>query len=137
MPSLIVRASPSLVRILDVSPDNHFILSCTAWAEIERKRVPMEISIDWIKRVQKSKEDPEFVDIHPENYMNSTDGTLYQSILESYETSTEVSTSYRCRAEIVSKFDGDLLKKGTSDSRIVVVGKYVNTHSAYRSLYAQ
>ena len=123
VPSLIVITSPSLLRVLDMPPYNQFVLSCTVWAEVEGERVPLEISVDWIKRLSSGTE-VEFMEVPAEDYMltGSDDNEVYQSLLESSETSAEGSTSYRCRASIVRDIGG-ALKRKTSDAHIAVVGE--------------
>ena len=127
MPSLIVQTSPSVVRILDIPPYNSFVLSCTVWAEVEGKRVPLDITVEWVKRVQLDADTGSvvrFTDIHPSEYElrgspDNTDG--YQSLIEGSETESVGSTSYRCRAHIVR--DENALEREISDSLIAVVGE--------------
>ena len=52
VPTLVMETSPSIVRILDVPPYNQFTLSCTVWAEALGEKIPLPLTIDWIKRVQ-------------------------------------------------------------------------------------
>ena len=79
--------------------------------------------MNWIKRVSSGTE-VKFLEVPAEDYMltGSDDNEVYQSLLESSETSAEGSTSYRCRASIVRDIGG-ALKRKTSDAHIAVVGE--------------
>ena len=121
-----------MVRILDVPPYNQFLLSCSVWAEALGERVPLPLSIDWIKRVEiRTRSTPTLrftaiVSKEPHLAPDPADG--YQSILVGSETNYEGSTSYRCRAAFLRDSGGANVQK-TNDSLIAVVGMSPHTHN--------
>ena len=123
MPSLIVQTVPQRIRILNVPPYNNFSVTCTAWAELEGKKVPLALSMDWIKRVECQTHSKlkfsKVANVHVVTDNNCT----YMSTLKSDEIDTENSISYRCRASI--KRDVDTRKLAFNNSHITVVGKYL------------
>ena len=128
MPSLTVQTFPSRVHILDFPPYNHFLVTCTVWAEVEDERVPLAISIDWKKRVESQTNSGPRVQFFSitmselEVNGSPTNGYIYQSMQQSHETDTENSITYRCRASF--QLDADRRKTEIGDSHIAVVGKY-------------
>ena len=129
VPSVIVKSSSALVRILDMSPYNQFTVTCNATAEVEEETVPLEMTVDWIRRSE-----PQFApgmmntSIPSTEYMTTgspEDG--YQSILTTTETDTENRISYRCRARLVV----DSSIQGANDTTLDVVGKNLTRHDVY------
>ena len=121
VPSLVVQTSPSSIRILNVSPYNQFTVTCTASAEVNGQRVPLEMTVEWFRRSQPSSGSATFSDISSTEYVTTgspEDG--YQSILNTTETDTENSISYRCRANNAM----ESLNWVTSDTTLEVVGMY-------------
>ena len=118
--SLTVETSPSIVRILDVPPYNQFTLSCTVWAEAQGERVPLPLTIDWIKRVESGSNVRFTPLVSEEPHLSPDPADGYHSILRGSETSSAGSTRYRCRASFVT--DGTTHNK-THDSLVAVVGK--------------
>ena len=94
-------------------------MTCTASAEANGQRVPLEMTMDWKRRSQPSSGASSFLDV-PSTYYETTgspeDG--YQSILNTTETDTENTISYRCR----SRDAMESLSWVTSDSILEVVG---------------
>ena len=87
-----METSPSIVRILDVPPYNQFTLSCTVWAEALGEKIPLPLTIDWIKRVQLGS-NVRFSPVTPEDPQLSPDPAEgYHSILRASETSSFGST---------------------------------------------
>ena len=128
MPSLIVQTSPAGVRILDAPPYNSFLVTCIAWAEVDRKRVPLKISVDWIKWVEPQTNTGPIV--QPSNIsLNAcvldelSDEIYVYSTLKCNETDGDSSITYRCCASI--ELDANKHKREFSDSRIVVAGEYL------------
>ena len=120
-PSLVVQTSPSLIRILNVSPYNQFTVTCTASAEVNGQRVPLEMTIEWVRRSEPSSGAASFTDVFSTDYetTGSPEGG-YQSILTTSETDTENTISYRCRARnTVGRIDWV-----TSESTLEVEGMY-------------
>ena len=120
-PSLVVQASPSSIRILNVPPYNQFTVTCTASAEVNGQRVPLEMTIGWIHRSESSSGAALFSNVPSTDYVTTgspEDG--YQSILTTTETDTENTTTYRCRARsTIGRIDWV-----TSESTLEVVGMY-------------
>ena len=129
VPSLIVQSSPSLVRILDTPPYNQFILTCTAWAEVEGQNVPIQMSIHWTKRVESRSHtgsSVQFFRTPLSQYQTSgspNDYFGYQSILTGNETDAENDILYRCQADIVN--NPNSIQSRSSDSHLAVVGTHL------------
>ena len=121
-PTLVVQTSPSTLRILDVSPYNHFIVSCSARAELEGENVLLTIIMDWIVRKKKRSLLPSFSAVPSTEYRtvgSPDDG--YLSILNTTETDTVSTTSYRCRAKLaVNKID--IIRMMYKDTAVKVMG---------------
>ena len=118
-----METSPSVVRILDVPPHNQFTLSCTVCAEAYGEKIPLPLTIEWIKRVESGSNvrfSPVASTEGPHLSPNPADG--YHSILRGSETSSVGSTSYRCRASFV-RDAGGATELETSNSLVAVVGK--------------
>ena len=121
VPTLVVQTSPSSLRILDVSPYNHFTVSCAARAELEGDTVPLTIIMDWIVRKQKRSLLPSFSAVPSTRYRTSgspEDG--YHSIFNTTETDTVNTISYRCKATLV--INKDIIIKMISDTEVEVIG---------------
>jgi len=119
---VVVESSPSSVRILNVSPYNQFTVTCTARAEVEGETVPLEMTVDWVRRAQPSSGDATFSDVPSTEYETTgspEDG--YQSTLNTTETDTENTISYRCRAAL----DIDSSVQQNDDTVVTVFGKDV------------
>ena len=117
-----METSPSIVRILDVPPYNQFTLSCTVKAEALGEKIPLPLTIDWIKRV-KLGSNVRFSPVTPEDpQLSPNPAEGYHSILRASETSSFGSTFYRCRASFVRDAGGATELK-TSTSFIAVVGR--------------
>ena len=117
-----VQTSPSSIRILNVPPYNQFNVTCTASAEVNSQRVPLEITVGWKRRSQSSDGAAAFSDVPSTDYETTgspEDG--YQSILTTTETDTESTISYRCRARNTGRI---LIEWVTSDSNLELVGMY-------------
>ena len=118
-PSMVVGSSPSSVRILNVPPYNQFTVTCTARAEVEGETVPLEMTVDWLRRTQPRSGAATFSDVPSTEYETTgspEDG--YQSTLNTTETDTENMIRYRCRAALV----GGSSVQGTTDTTLNVVG---------------
>ena len=118
-PSVVVESSPSSVRILNVSPYNQFTVTCTARAEVEGETVPLEITVDWLRRTQPRSGAATFSDVPSTEYETTgspEDG--YQSTLTTTETDTENMITYRCRAALVVNSS----VQGITDTTLNVVG---------------
>ena len=116
---MVVESSPSSVRILNVSPYNQFTVTCTARAEVEGETVPLEMTVDWLRRTQPSSGSVTFTDVPSTEYETAgspEDG--YQSTLTTTETDTENTIRYRCNAKLVV----DSSIRGTTDTTLNVVG---------------
>ena len=114
-PSVVVESSPSSVRILNVPPYNQFTVTCTARAEVEGETVPLELTVDWVRRAGHYS----FSDVPSTEYETTgspEDG--YQSTLTTTETDTENMITYRCRARLV----GGSSIRGIADTTLNVVG---------------
>jgi len=122
-PSVVVESSPSSVRILNVSPYNQFTVSCTARAEVGGESVPLEMTVDWLRRVESSTGSVIFPAVPSTEYETTgspEDG--YQSTLNTTETDTENTITYRCRAALVV----DSKIKETIDTDLTVVGEDIH-----------
>jgi len=122
VPSLVVQTSPSSIHILNVSPYNQFTVTCTASAEVNGQRVPLEMTMDWKRRSEPSSGAASFSDVPSTDYETTgspEDG--YQSILTTTENDTESTISYRCRARNTGRI---LIEWVTSDSNLEFVGMY-------------
>ena len=122
-PSMVVESSPSSVRILNVSPYNQFTVTCTARAEVEGETVPLEMTVDWVRRAQPSSGYAAFLDVPSTEYETTgspEDG--YQSTLTTTETDMENTIKYRCRAALV--VDSNI--KETNDTDLTVVGEDIH-----------
>ena len=120
-PSLVVQTFPSSIRILNVFPYNQFTVSCTASAEVNGQSVPLEMTIDWVRRSQPSGGVATFSNVSSTEFVTTgspEDG--YQSILTTTEIDTENTISYRCRATIT--IGG--IHWVTNDSTLEFVGMY-------------
>ena len=114
-PSVVVESSPSSVRILNVPPYNQFTVTCTARAEVGGETVPLEMTVDWVRRAGPDS----FSDVSSTEYETTgspEDG--YQSTLTTTETDTENTITYRCRAKLV----GGSSIRGITDTTLNVVG---------------
>lgn len=125
-----METSPSIIRILDVPPYNSFLLSCTIWAEVEGVKIPLPMTVDWIKRVETPDNvrfSPATPDEEAELRPDPVDG--YHSVLRSSETNSEGDTVYRCRAVFV-RDRGGAMGRQTSDSLVAVVGMclFIQSH---------
>ena len=103
-PSLVVQTSPSSIRILNVSPYNQFTVTCTASAEVNGQRVPLEMTIEWRRRSEPSSGAASFSNVPSTDYETTgspEDG--YQSNLTTTETDTVNTISYCCRAKVRSR----------------------------------
>ena len=121
-PTLVVQTAPSSLHILDVSPYNQFTVSCSARAELEGETVPLTISMDWIVRKQKPSSLFRFSAVPYTRYRTTgspEDG--YLSILNTTETDTVNTISYRCRATLVVNRNNIRMK--TKDTSVKVMGK--------------
>ena len=115
-----------MVRILDLPPYNHFLLSCTARAEAAGERVSLPLTISWIKRVQIGG-DVRFTPVESEQPSQSLDpADGYLSILRGSETDTEGSISYRCRASFLRDIGGASGLR-VSNTLIAVAGSHTQT----------
>ena len=97
-------------------------MTCTASAEVNSQRVPLEITVGWKRRSQSSDGAATFSDVPSTDYVTTgspEDG--YQSILTTTETDTESIISYRCRARNTGRI---LIEWVTSDSNLELVGMY-------------
>ena len=122
-----METSPSVIRILDVPPYNHFLISCTVWAEALGERVPLPLTIDWIKRVLTLTGPSPGVRFSPvtstdKPHLSPDPADGYHSVLTGRETNSLVSTSYRCRASFV-RGAGGATELQTSNSLVAVVGE--------------
>ena len=116
-PSLVVQTSPSSIRILNVPPYNQFTVTCTASAEVNGQRVPLEMTLEWKRKSEPSSGAASFSTDY-ETTGSPEDG--YQSNLTTTETDTENTISYCCRARnTVGNMDWV-----TSESTLEVVGMY-------------
>ena len=116
-----VQTSPSSIRILNVSPYNQFIVTCTASAEVNGQTVPLEMTIRWQRRSQPLGGAASFSAVTSTDYETTgspEDG--YQSILTTTETDTVNTISYRCRARSTA----GRIDWVTSESTLEVVGMY-------------
>ena len=120
-PTLVVQTTPSSLHILDVSPYNQFTLSCSARAELEGKTVPLNIIMDWIVRKETLYSLSSFSAVPSTRYRTTgspEDG--YLSILNTTETDTVSTISYRCRAKLV--VHQNIIKMMTKDTAVKVLG---------------
>ena len=120
-PSLVVQTFPSSIHILNVFPYNQFTVTCTASAEVNGQSVPLEMTIDWVRRSQPSGGVATFSNVSSTEYVTTgspEDG--YQSILTTTEIDTENTISYRCRATITI----GRIHWVTKDSTLEFVGMY-------------
>ena len=118
-PSMVVESSPSSVRILNVSPYNQFTVTCTARAEVGEETVPLEMTVDWLRRAQPSSGGATFSYVPSTEYETAgspEDG--YQSTLNTTEIDTRNMIRYRCRSRLV----GGSSVQGTTDTTLNVVG---------------
>ena len=94
-------------------------MTCTASAEVNGQRVPLEMTIEWVRRSEPSSGAASFSDVPSTDY--ETTGSpedAYQSILTTTETDTVNTISYRCRAR------NTVVGSVISDSTLEVVGMY-------------
>ena len=116
-----VQTFPSSIRILNVSPYNQFTVTCTASAEVNGQSVPLEMTMEWIRRTQPSSGVATFSRASSTDYATTgspEDG--YKSILTTAETDTVNTISYRCRARnTIGRIDWV-----ASDSIVEFVGMY-------------
>ena len=120
-PTLVGQTSPSSLHILDVSPYNHFTVSCSARAELDGETVPLTIIMDWIVRKQKRSSLPSFFAVPSTKYRTSgspEDG--YLSILNTTERDTVNTISYRCKATLV--INKNIIINMISDTAVEVMG---------------
>ena len=98
-----------------MSPYNQFTVTCTARTEVGEETVPLEMTVDWVRRAGPAT----FSDVPSTEYVTTgspEDG--YQSTLTTTETDTENMIRYRCRAALVG---GSSIRK-TTDTTLNVVG---------------
>ena len=96
-------------------PYNQFTVTCTARAEVGGETVPLEMTVDWIRRAGRYS----FSDVPSTEYETTgspEDG--YRSTLNTTETDTRNMISYRCRARLV----GGSSIRGITDTTLNVVG---------------
>ena len=120
-PTLVVQTTPSSLHILDVSPYNQFTVSCSARAELEGETLPLTITMDWIVRKQKPSSPSSFFAVPSTRYRTTgsrEDG--YLSSLNTTETDTVSTISYRCRATLVA--GTNIIQRKYSDTAVKVVG---------------
>ena len=97
-------------------------MNCTASAEVNGQSVPLEMTIDWVRRSQPSGGVATFSGVPSTDYETTgspEDG--YQSILTTTEIDTENTISYRCRATITI----GRIHWVTNDSTLEFVGTYL------------
>ena len=102
-----------------MSPYNQFTVTCNVSAEAEGETVPLEMTVDWVRRTQPSSGDATFSNVPSTEYETTgspEDG--YQSTLNTTETDTENMITYRCRARLVR---GSSIR-GIADTTLNVVG---------------
>ena len=116
-----MQTTPSSLHILDVSPYNQFTVSCSARAELEGETVPLTITMDWIARKQMPSSPASF-HIIPSNKYRTTGSpeVSYISILNTTETDTVNTISYRCRAILV--VGTSIIQRKNIDTAVKVVG---------------
>ena len=120
-PTLVVQTTPSSLHILDVSPYNQFTVFCSARAELEGETVPLTIIMDWRVRKDKPSSPSSFSAVPSTRYRTTgspEDG--YLSILNTTETDTVNTTSYRCRATLVVGIN--IIERKIIDTAVKVVG---------------
>ena len=120
-PTLVVQTTPSSLHILDVSPYNQFTVSCSARAELEGETVPLTIIIDWRVKKDKPSSLSSFSAVPSTRYRTTgspEDG--YLSILNTTETDTVNTTSYRCRATLV--VGPNIIQRKNIDTAVKFVG---------------
>ena len=101
-PTLVQTTSSSL-HILDVPPYNQFTVSCSARAELEGETLPLYIILmNWIVRKETPSSFVSFIPVPSTRYRTTgshEDG--YLSILNTTETDTVNTISYRCKATLL------------------------------------
>ena len=116
-----MQTFPSSIRILNVSPYNQFTVTCTASAEVNGQSVPLEMTMEWLRRIQPSSGAATFSPVSSTDYVTTgspEDG--YESILTTTETDTVNTISYHCRARNkIGRIDWV-----ASDSTLEFVGMY-------------
>ena len=113
------ESSPSSVHIFGVHPYNHFTVTCNASTEVEGETVPLEMTVDWVRRAGPDS----FSNVPYTDYVTTgspEDG--YQSTLTTTETETRKEIYYRCRARLVV----DSSIQGIRDTALTVEGKVIS-----------
>ena len=100
-------------------PYNQFTVTCTARAEVGGETVPLGMTVDWLRRAESSSGSVSFSNVTSTEYETTgspEDG--YRSTLNTTETDTENTITYRCRARLVR---GSSIR-GIADTTLNVVG---------------
>ena len=104
-----------------MSPYNQFTVSCSARVELEGKTVPLNIIMNWIVRKETLYSLASFSAV-PSTRYRTTDSPEdgYLSILNTSETDTVSTISYRCRANLVVNMN--IIITMTKDTAVKVMG---------------
>ena len=119
-----VQTSLSSVRVLDVSPYNHFTVTCTARAELNGVGIPYNMTIDWKKRKQPhsgTKDETTLKVVNSSQYETTMlPDHGYQSILTTTETDTQNMIRYRCIARLTDEGGNDVIitRQATTDVEV-------------------
>ena len=115
---MVVETSPPSLQVPDVSPYNRFTVTCTARAEVGGEMVPLALTVEWTRQSGSDGAS----DVPSTEYVTTgspEDG--YQSTLNTTETDTESTITYRCRAAL----DIDSSVQQNEDTVVTVIGKDV------------
>ena len=116
-----VQTSLSSVHILDVAPYNHFTVTCTARAEVNREVIPYNMTIHWYKRKQPDRGAVTVYTVDPTQYETTVlPDHGYQSILTTTETDTQNMIRYRCIAQLKDEGGNDVIitRQATTDVEV-------------------